>query len=156
MTWIDHRRRAAAVLLVVSAVAVALLAVPAVASATFGSSRAAAVATTTDRMETPSGITGTYRCTRSGHTESIAVTVTTFTDTGPAGSSYGFSLGLGSTVKDTASGTSRSATLGGSATDDGASTTWTVGIQGNLSRWTSDVGSRSIVCPATGTRSGSF
>jgi hypothetical protein len=152
MTWFDHSRRAASVLLVV----LCLLAIPAVADATFSGSRSAGLGTGTDRMETPASIAGTYRCSRSGSTESISVTVTTFADDGPTGSSYGFGLALGTATKDTAYSTSKSATLDGSRTYDAASTTWTVGIQSFLERWTSELGTDTIVCPANGTRTGTF
>ena len=152
MTWIDQGRRAASVVLVV----LALLAVPAVAQAKFAASRASGLAASTDRMETPTGITGTYRCTRSGSTESVTVTVTTFTDAGPAGATYGFGLALGSTVKDSASGTSKSVTLAGSRSYDGASTTWTIGIQAALARWTGGIGTDSVTCPAGGNGTGTF
>jgi hypothetical protein len=152
MTWIDHCRRAATVVLVV----LAMLAVPAIANAKFSANRTSGLATGTDQMETPSGITGTYRCTRSGSTESVSVTITGFTDTGPTGSSYGMGLALGTTVKDSTFGTSKTATLDGSRTYDNTSTTWTIGVQGYLSRWTSDIGTDSVICPASGIKTGSF
>ena len=151
MTWNHHGRRAVTVLLAV----LALLAVPAVASATFSAARSAGLAAATDTLETPSGITGTYRCSRSGSTELVSVTVTTFTDAGPA-TSYGFGLALGATVKDSVTSTSRSATLSSSRTNDGQSTTWTLGIQGLLARWTSGTGTVAIVCPSSGNRTGTF
>jgi hypothetical protein len=152
MTRTDHLRRAASVVLVV----LAILAVPAVASAKFSGGRDSGLVTGTDRMETPTGITGTYRCARSGGTESVSVTVTTFTDTGPSGASYGYSLLLGNTVKSTVSTSSRSATLDSSQSNDGASTTWTVAIQSYLNRWSSEAGTVSVSCPASGTRTGSL
>ncbi|MEP9364605.1 hypothetical protein ABLE68_16685 [Nocardioides sp. CN2-186] len=152
MNRLDLLRRSASVVLV----ALLLVAVPAIAQAKFASSKSSTLAASTDRMETPTGITGSYRCTRSGSTESVSVTVSTFTDTGPAGSSYGFGLALGSTVKDTAYTSSKTQTLTGSRSYDGSSTTWTIGIQGYLSRWTSDIGTTTVVCPASASKTGTF
>lgn len=151
MTWTRQGRRAVTVLLVV----LAFLAVPAVASARFSAARTVGLAASTDTLETPSGITGTYRCTRSGSTESLSVSVTTFADAGPS-ATYGFGLALGSTVKDSATSASRSATLSSSRSHDGQSTTWTIGIQGYLARWTSGIGTEAVVCPASGTGTGTF
>jgi hypothetical protein len=151
MTWNDHGRRAVTVLLVV----LALLAVPAIAEARFSASRNAGLAVATDRMETPSGLTGTYRCTRSGSTEYVSVTVTTFTDPGPS-TTWGFGLALGSTVKDSTVSATRSVTLDSSRSYDGQSTTWTIGVQGFLARWSGGVGTESISCPASGNRTGTF
>jgi hypothetical protein len=151
MTWTHHGRRAVTVLLVL----LALLAVPAIAEARFSANRSAGLATGTDTLETPSNLTGSYRCTRSGGTEYLSVTVTSFTDAGPS-SSYGFGLALGTSVKDSATSTTRRATLDASRSYDGQSTTWTVGIQGYLARWSSGIGTENIVCPASGNKTGTF
>jgi hypothetical protein len=152
MTWFDHCRRAASVVLVV----LCLLAIPAVANARFTASKGQSLSVGTDRMETPTNIGGTYRCTKSGNTESMSVTINSFTDTGPAGSTYGFGLALGTTVKDSAYPAVRGTTLDSSRTSDGVATTWTVGIQGFLKNWTSAVGSENIVCPSSGVKNGTF
>jgi hypothetical protein len=152
MTWFDHCRRAASVLLVV----LCLLAVPAVANAKFTASKPAAVSVGTDRMETPANFTGTYRCTKSGNTEFMSVTVTNFTDAGPVGSTYGYGLALGTTVKDQAYTTVKPQTLDGSRTSDGQATTWTVGIQAYLKGWNGAVGTENIICPSSGVKNGTF
>jgi hypothetical protein len=152
MTWFDRSRRAASVLIVVPCV----LTLPAVANATFGDSRAAVLTTGTDRLETPTGITGNYQCTRSGRTETVSVTVTTFTVTGRAASSYRYYLGHDGTITASANSTSKAHTLTGSIEKDGPSTTWTIGVQSNLQSWTSDVATVSIVCPAKSSTDGSF
>jgi hypothetical protein len=151
MTWFDHSRRAASVILV----ALFLLAIPAVANARFTSAKASGLSVGTDRMETPSGFTGTYRCAKNAKNESISVTIDTFTDAGPAGS-YGFFLTVGTSIVNTASSPVKQQTLEGSRSNDDQETTWTIGIQGSLGGWTSSTGTKSIVCPANASRSGDF
>jgi hypothetical protein len=152
MTWFDHCRRAASVLLVV----LCLLAIPAVANAKFTSSKPATLSVGTDKMETPTNLTGTYSCSKNGNIEKMSVTFTGFDDAGPAGSTYGFGLALGTTIKDSAYSTVKRQTLEGTRTSDGVATTWTVGIQGYLENWTSAIASENIVCPANATRNGYF
>lgn len=151
MNWLDHARRTASVVLV----AVLLVAVPAIAQAKFSASRSSGLTTSTDRLETPSNLTGSYRCTRSGSTETISVTITSFADVGPS-TTYGYGLLLGASVKDVGYSTSRTQRLDGSRSYDGASTTWTVAVQGYLSRWTSEIGTEHIVCPANASKTGTF
>jgi hypothetical protein len=150
--WFDHCRRAASVLLVV----LFLLVVPAVANAQFTSSKPSTLSLGTDTMETPTAITGSYSCTVFGSTEHISVTISTFTDLGPTGSTYGFSLAIGSTVKDSVSSTVKRQTLTGSRSYDGLATTWTIGIQGFLKGWSSAIGTKSITCPSRTNQSGTF
>ena len=153
MTWFDHGRRAASVLLV----ALCLLAIPAVAEARFTASRPATLSVGTDRLVTPANFAGSYSCSSSRGTEYMTVRITSFTDTGsPNGLSYGFGLALGSTVKDSAYSTTRIQTLDGSRSSDGVATTWTIGIQGYLANWSSAIGTETIVCPSSGTKSGNF
>jgi hypothetical protein len=152
MTWFDHSRRAASVLLVI----IFLLAVPAVANAKFTAKNVAPLSVGTDRMDTPSGISGIYRCTRSGNTESMSVTINTFTDNGPTGSTYGFGLAIGSSIQDTAYSSVKKQTLEASRSSDNSATTWTVGIQGYLENWSSDIGTEDITCPKTGSKTANF
>ena len=83
-------------------------------------------------METPTNFDGSYRCTRSGNTEYFEVSITNFAYTGPAGSTYGYGLALGSTIKDTGTSSTKTQTLNGSRSNDGQSTTWTFGDQAYL------------------------
>jgi hypothetical protein len=152
MTVFDHSRRAASVLMVV----LCLLVVPAVASATFSATRAQGLSVGTDSMETPSGITGAYQCTKSGSTEYFSVTIGGFTDNGPAGPTYTYTLAIGSTIKDTDSSTGKTRTLSSSRSNDGVSTTWRVGIQPFLHNWSGGTGTKDIVCPSSANQSGTF
>ncbi len=152
MTLFDHSRRAVSVLLV----ALFLVAAPAVASAKFTAKKTAGIVVGTDKMETPSSFDGSYKCTRSGNTEYFEVTITNFTYTGPSGSSYGYGLGIGTLVKDTAFTTSKNQTLNGSRSYDGQSTTWTIGIQAWLQNWYGGIGTMDIVCPSSGNKTGTF
>jgi len=148
--WTDLSRRAATVFLVV----LCLLAMPAVASAKFVSGQGATQTVGTARMETPTGVFATYSCNRGSSTETIAVTVISFTDGGPDGASYSYRLTRGSTVADSASSSYRFARLDGSKSKDNVATTWTVTIQSALRSWTSGSWTKSVTCPATGDRDG--
>jgi len=152
MTVFDHSRRAASVLLVV----LCLLVVPAVATAKFTGSKAAGLKVGTATMGTPSNFDGSYRCTRSGNTEYFEVSITNFAYTGPAGSTYGYGLALGTTIKDTGTSNTKTQTLNGSKSNDGQSTTWTFGAQAYLSEWYGGIGTVDIVCPANATKTGTF
>ena len=150
MTWTDLSRRAATVILV----ALCINALPAIANAQFTSKQSADQQVGTDRMETPIGVSGTYSCDRGSSSETIQVTVLSFTDNGPAGASYSYRLTRGAIVADTAFTTSKVAQLDGSKTKDHLATTWTVTIQSSLRNWTGGTYTKSITCPATGDRDG--
>lgn len=151
-TWTDLSRRAVTVILV----ALCLIAVPAVASAKFTSAQTAGQTVGTDRMETPTGLSGSYLCTRTSSLETIWVTIDGFEDRGPAGATYAYTLVQGGTVRDSASTTSTYVTLNGWKGTDSVSTTWTVRIQPSIHRWTGGVATVSITCPATSTKYGTF
>jgi hypothetical protein len=152
MTWFDHSRRAVSVLLVV----LCLVAAPAVATAQFTGTRTAGANVGTDRMETPSSFVGSYRCTRSGGTEYLEVTINSFTDDGPSGATYGYGLAIGTSIKDAGWSGSKTQTLNGSRSHDGQSTTWAVGIQAWLQQWYGGIGTKEIVCPSSGNKTGTF
>jgi hypothetical protein len=152
MTRLDQGRRAASVLLVV----LCLLAVPAAANAVFTARSAAGLGIGTDRMETPAAVTGTYRCIGGFSTEGFDVSVSGFTDAGPVGASYKYSLLRRTTAIKTATSTAHSQTLSsGNVMSDGGSTAWTVTIQSVLGSWTGTPYTRTITCAngssATGT-----
>lgn len=151
-TWTDLSRRAATVLLVV----LSLLAVPAVASAKFTSARSAAQSVGTDRMETVTGLSGSYYCSRNSSVESILLTVSDFSDAGPSGATYAYSLVRAGSLVDSASTTATSASLSGWKANDNLSTTWTVRVQSSLYRWTGGVASVNITCPSTSSKWGTF
>jgi hypothetical protein len=152
MTWFDHGRRAASVLLVVAC----LLVLPAAAFATFTGTRAAGVVVGTDRLERPTAVTGTYRCVSSSFAEGFDVTVSSFTDSGPAGATYKYTLGRGTSVIKTTTSSTHSASLSsGNVARDGGATQWTVTVQSMLGSWTGPVYTRTVTCAslsnATGT-----
>ena len=90
---------------------VLLLLVPGIAAATFSGRRAAPLDVSTATMVAPTAVTGTYACTRGGANEAISITVSDFTDAGPTGSQYLYTLRLGTSVKATSTSATRSATL---------------------------------------------
>lgn len=152
MIWTDLSRRAATVLLVV----LSLLAVPAVASAKFTSAQSAEQVVGTDRMETPTDLSGSYMCFRNSSIEYVTVTVNGFSDGGPDGATYLYTLVRSGGVEDSASSPWRTASLGDFRANDNRATTWTVTVQSSLFRWTGGIASVSITCPGTSTRYGTF
>jgi hypothetical protein len=152
MTWTDLSRRAATVFLVV----LCLLTVPAVASAKFVSPQTVSLSDGTARMDTPTGVHGSYVCFRNAWSEYVTVSVNGFSDDSPTGTAYSYSLMRGDAVEDTVSTTARSAILGDRRENDNNATTWTVRVQSSLHRWTGGVAAVTITCPRTSTRFGTF
>ena len=105
-------------------------------------------------MVAPSAVTGTYACSRKGINETIDVEITGFTDGGPSGAQYLYSLRLGSSVKATSTSSTRSATLTFTQRRDLSSNTWTIDVQAKLGSWTSPITSRTAVCAEGGKESG--
>ena len=152
MTMIDHSRRLMVLLLVV----VTLLLVPSVATARFTATRTPTLAVSTDRMETPTGVTGSYRCALPFFTEGVDVTVTSFSDAGPKGATYDYTI-TGRRVVETESSPNRSASLtSGGVANDLATTQWTLTIRSRLGSWTGPAYTRTISCPAARSSSGSL
>lgn len=152
MTSFDHGRRLSVVLLVV----LALLLVPSVAVATFSSREAASLSVGTDRMETPTAVTGTYRCAPPFFTEGVDVTVTSFADAGPAGAVYDYRL-TGPQVDETTSSTDHAVSMtSGGVVNDRRATQWTLTIRSRLGSWTGTPYTRTINCPARQASSGSL
>lgn len=134
------------------------LLVPAVASATFTARSATSLAVGTDRMETPTSVTGTYRCRISGgNRESFDATVTGFVDAGPTGATYRYTLLRAGVVVKTSISSSRALTISsGNVSNDGAQTTWTLTIQSTLAAWTGTPYSRAVTCPQQGNVDGAL
>lgn len=152
MTWLDHSRRLVVLLLVV----LGLLWAPSVASARFTATRSPTLAVATDRMETPAGVTGSYRCAWPFLLEGVDLDVDSFTDAGPAGATYDYTL-TGRRVSVTDSSPTRSASLSsGSVVNDGTATQWTLTIRSHLGSWTGPAYTRTITCPAAWSKSGSL
>ena len=154
MTRFDHLRRAVSVVLV----AVSLIVVPAVASATFSSRQAPALVVGTDRMETPTGVTGTWRCIPNGlRSEAFTFTTTGFTDSGPAGATYEYSISRAGSVVESESSTSKAVTVTTPNLQvDLGSTAWTINIRSKLKSWTGAAYTKTVTCPALGNASGNL
>jgi len=155
MTSLDLSRRAATVLLV----AVLLVTVPGIAIARFSAARApSAQSISTASLVAPTSVTGTFTCSStngSNKTESVSVSVTGFTDSGPAGSTYTYVLtGRGATTSATTPSHVQSLTL--TASDDGAATTWTLTIRAGNHSWTGPVATKSAACVKGSSNSGSL
>lgn len=135
---------------------VLLLLVPGIAAATFSGSRAAPMDVSTATMVAPSGVSGTYACSRGGANETISISVSGFTDAGPAGAQYLYTLRLGTSVKATSTSATRTATLTHTQLRDLSSNTWTIDIQAKLGSWTSPVTSRTAVCAEGSKQSGNL
>jgi hypothetical protein len=154
MNWFDHIRRAVSVVLV----AIALVVLPTVANATFKSTKSQGLVVGTDRMETPTGVTGTYRCIPNGTTsEAITFTTTGFTDSGPSGATYKYSIIRAGNVVKTQTSTSKSVTVNsGNLPVDYEATPWTISIQTTLGNWTGTAYTKTITCALLGNGSGSL
>jgi hypothetical protein len=152
MTHPDRLRRAATAL----AVTGALVLVPAAAIGKFTDVQQPTLSVSTDRMETPTGVTGGYWCSSPGSNEAITISVTGFTDAGPAGSSYTYRLSAAGATTVTQSSTSHSHTISGSRADDNRSTTWTLSIQSVHGSWTGTAWSTAVVCNRKSSSSGNL
>lgn len=153
MTSHDRSRRSAVLALVVAC----LIVVPAMAVASFSSTQAPVMSVSTERMETPAAVTGSYVCSSQGASETVRVDVTGFTDAGPAGASYVYRLaGTGGGSPVTATSTSKTQSLSTSKANDKDSTTWTLTIQSTLRGWTGTPSTTSVVCSRKDDNSGSL
>jgi hypothetical protein len=155
MTRSDCLRRTVAVLL---AVVVQVLA-PVVAGATFTSGSTRALQVSTDQMETPVSVTGTFDCRElsNGARERLAVAVTGFVDNGPTGATYRYTIARSGTVVTTVNSAYKNRSFQSpSLVDDGIATTWTVGIMAMKGNWTGTPWTRDILCPLTGEVSGNL
>lgn len=145
MTSFDRCRRAASIALVMAC----LVLVPGVALAQFTSTRAPTLSIGTDTMETLTGVTGTFACTKLGGqspTETISVTVTGFTDIGPVGSTYTFTILKAGVVKAVGTSLLHTHTVVATEPEDNAATTWTITIRAGLGSWTGPVATKSATC----------
>ncbi|MCW2792318.1 MAG: hypothetical protein JWO76_1416 [Nocardioides sp.] len=153
MITFDRCRRAACVVLV----AVFLVLVPSMATASFTStSKESTLTVSTDTMELPTTVKGSFTCTSPGTSEAISFSITSFTDAGPTGSTYTYTLLRGTTVKSTGTSTTSAKTLTGSQPDDRASTTWTMTIRAGLAGWTGPVYTKTVTCNSASSSTGTF
>ena len=154
MTRFDLTRRALSVVLV----ALSLIVVPAVASATFKGTRTATLDIGTDRMETPTGVSGTWRCIPNGtDSEAFSFRTTGFTDNGPAGATYKYTITRAGTVRKTVTSSSKAVTVTtpGLAVDMTA-TQWTIGVQTTLDNWTGTAYTKTVTCQALSDATGNL
>ena len=154
MTWFDHSRRAVSVLLV----AASLILVPALANAKFTSTKVPTLNVGTDRMETPTGVSGTYRCIPNGTTsEAFTFTTNGFTDSGPSGATYKYSIIRDGDVVKMQTSTSKTVTVNsGNQPVDYEATQWTISIQSTLGNWTGTAYTKTIKCALLGNGSGNL
>lgn len=152
MTWSDHIRRAASVILV----ALSLIIVPAVASATFTARQAPALVVGTDRMETPAAVTGTWRCIPKGlRSEGFSFTTTGFTDGSPSGTTYEYSISRAGTVVETETSASKANTVTTPNLQvDLTNTAWTISIKTKFRSWTGTPYTKVVNCPALSNATG--
>ncbi|MFC6286843.1 hypothetical protein [Nocardioides sp. GCM10027113] len=151
------RRSVARVLVPLTGV-LAAVAVPVVAGAAFTSQGRQDMSVATAQMQAPTAVTGTWRCrSASQNRERFEVTVTGFTDTGPVGATYRYSIARAATTVATQTSTAKSISFdSGDLTDDGTATVWTLSIQSTLAAWTGPLYTRAVTCPKTGTPNGTL
>lgn len=149
MTTLDQARRLAVLVLVV----VSLLLVPSVATARFTAARTPQLVVGTARMDTPTAVTGTYRCALPFFTESVSVSVGGFGDASPAGATYLYTLSGRNTRRSTTSSGHAASLSSATVANDLAATTWTLTIQSRLGSWTGRPWTTTITCPGLGSDS---
>ncbi|WP_122817985.1 hypothetical protein [Nocardioides pantholopis] len=143
----DSWRRAVTLALV----ATLLVLVPAVASARFGSSDADGLRVGTATMVAPAGVTGTYKCGVSGLvTETLDIEVDGFTDAGPAGATYQYTLRSRGATLHSRTSASKEQELEGRQTNDVIATQWELDVVAKVGNWTSPPATVTIDCPWTG------
>lgn len=153
MTWFDRSRRAATVLLV----ALCFLVVPTVASAAFQSSQSSGVSVGTARLVAPTAVTGTYKCVGGLTSERFDVTISGFSDGGPSGATYTYTLLRGTSVVKTTTTTARTASLSsGNVLTDLTSTRWSVTIQPTLATWSGPSYTRTVDCAVVSNGTGTL
>jgi hypothetical protein len=152
MITFDRCRRAACVVLV----AVFLVLVPSMATASFTDSQEPALSVSTDTMELPGTVRGSFTCSGSFYTEAISFSITSFTDAGPAGATYTYQLLRGTTLKANGTSTTHAKTLSGSQSNDNSATTWTMTIRSGLAGWTGPLYTKTVTCNSSSNSTGTF
>lgn len=152
MTWSDRSRRAISLALAVGALVLA----PQLASAKFTAARTAALSVSTASMVAPTNITGTFTCASPGSNKTISFSVTGFTDGGPVGATYVYTVIQGGVVRTTVPSSSHVLTLGASLPDDNRQTVWTLRIHSVLGNWTSADSTKTATCNKKSDNSGNL
>lgn len=137
----DRVRRAVTVLLV----AVFLLVAPQIAYAGFSTPKASGLAVGAASLVAPSSVQGSTSCSAFLFWERFDVSISSFTDPGPAGRAYTYTyvLSRNGNEVDRATGTAKRASLTTGTVGRGGS--YTVSIESRLAGWeapTFEVGSR--------------
>lgn len=152
MASFDRCRRAASIVLVMACFVLA----PGIARAQFTSTRAPSQSIGTDTMEVLTGVTGTFTCSRPGQSEAISFNVTGFTDTGPTGATYTFTILKAGVVKAADTSLTHAKILTFAEVDDHLASTWTLTIRAGLSSWTGPVVTKSAACNIASTTTGTL
>ncbi len=140
--------------LVLVALTAFLVCLPQLASARFSGQQQASLSVGTAGMVAPSGVTGTYTCTRSGFSEGISVTIDLGGRPGPPAPPTGPHGGQRSAATATAATSTSTTTLSTSGLIDLGSTDYTLTVTSRIGGWTGDPLVRTITCPAAQTRTG--
>ena len=139
----DRLRHAVTLLLVV----VALVLGPQIAYAGFGASAAPRQEVGTATMVAPTEVRGTYQCTLGFLEESFSVNIAGFTDSGPAGATYIYTVAQDGRSPTTVASSNRTVSFERTKGLSYAADTWQVTITAKLGGWTSAPYTTSVVCP---------
>lgn len=148
----DRWRRAVTIALM----ATLLVLVPAVASAKFGASQSAGLRVGTATMVAPAEVRGTFTCSLGFGTEAVEVRITGFTDAGPAGATYEYTLQRAGVIRDSAASAAPAQRLQGSQRIDVASTRWEVTVVATIGGWRSAETRVVVKCPFGSVGRGEF
>lgn len=152
MTWSDRSLRAIPLALAVGVLVLA----PQLANAQFTGARPAAQSVGTASMVAPTHITGTFTCASLSTNEAISFSVTGFTDGGPVGATYVYTVIKGGVVRTTVPSPLHVLILGATLPDDKASTVWTLSIHAVLGNWTSAESTKTATCNKNPTNTGNL
>lgn len=153
MNSLDRCRRAASIVLVVAS----LILVPGAAMAKFTATKTpAALDVATATMALPTAVHGSFVCSSLGKNETILFSITSFTDAGPSGSTYTYTLSQAGVVMTTGSSMLHASSLTWTQSDDKKATTWTMAIQAKLGNWTGPVYTGAAACNVKSDNTGTF
>lgn len=146
--------------LVLVALTAFLVCLPQLASARFSGQQQASLSVGTAGMAMPTGVTGTWTCTRFsiltiGY-EASDVDVDSFTDAGPSGATYAYRLSRAGVTRDAVDSTSRSAALRYETGLIAGAQTYRLTITSTLKGWTGEPYVRDLTCPGSSRASGTL
>lgn len=153
MNSLDRCRRAASIVLVVAS----LILVPASAMAKFTATKTpAALSMATATMVMPTAVHGSFVCSGLGKDETITFSITSFTDAGPSGSTYTYTLLQAGAAKASGTSVTQLKTLTWTQGDDKIATTWSMTVQAKLANWTGPVSTTLFDCNKQSNNIGTF